>query len=132
MTTATPSPVTIEPIPVHGDARGCVFEPMEADLLPAQRNVHVVLTEPGAVRGNHSHPRGTEVMVVRGPMLVRTRDGGEVIDTHVPPGEVFRFTIPAGVAHAVQNTGGAPSLLISFVDVPHDPARPNVVHHPLL
>ena len=127
-----PNSVTIERIPVHGDARGCVFEPLGAEGLPAQRNVHVVVTEPGAVRGNHAHPRGTEVMVVRGPMLVRTRDGDEVIDILVPPGEVYRFTIPAGVAHAVQNTGDAPSLLVSFVDVPHDPDHPNVVHEQLL
>jgi UDP-2-acetamido-2,6-beta-L-arabino-hexul-4-ose reductase len=35
------------------DKRGIIFEPIIADYLPDQKNAHVVITEPGAVRGNH-------------------------------------------------------------------------------
>jgi uncharacterized RmlC-like cupin family protein len=119
--------VTIEHLTVHADPRGCVFEPLGPDGLPEQRNVHVVVTEPGAVRGNHMHPRGTETLVMQGPALFRHVDAGEVIDTEIPAGAVFRFTIPAGVPHALRNTGTAPNVAVSFVTVPHDSAAPNVV-----
>ena len=119
--------MTVEPLTVHGDARGSVFEPLGADALRGQRNVHVVVTEPGAVRGNHLHRRGTETLVIQGPALFRCREEGEVVDTEVPAGAVFRFTIPPGVAHALKNTGTAPNVAVSFVTEPHDPAAPDVV-----
>jgi dTDP-4-dehydrorhamnose 3,5-epimerase-like enzyme len=122
--------VTIEHLTAHADARGCVFEPLGADELPDQRNVHVVVSGPGAVRGNHLHPRGTERITIQGPALFRCCEDGEVRDTEVPDGAFYRFTIPPGVAHALRNTGSAPSVAVSFVDVPHDPA--NVVRAELL
>src|ERR1700750_2393631 len=86
--------VTVEALTVHADQRGSVFEPLEAEALPDQRNVHVVVTEPGAVRGNHLHPRGTETLVIHGPALFRCREEGELADTEIPAGAVYRFTIP--------------------------------------
>lgn len=126
------SRVTFEPLAVHADARGSVFEPLGADALPDQRNVHVVVTEPGAVRGNHLHRHGTETLVIQGPALFRCREEGEVVDIDIPAGEVYRFTIPPGVAHALKNTGDAPTVAVSFVTLPHDPAAPDVVRDVLL
>jgi dTDP-4-dehydrorhamnose 3,5-epimerase-like enzyme len=126
------SRVIVEALAAHADARGSVWEPLGEDGIPEQRNVHVVVTEPGAVRGNHLHPRGTETLVMQGPALFRHVEDGEVTDTEIPASAVFRFTIPAGVAHALKNTGTAPNVAVSFVTVPHDPAAPNVVHVPLL
>lgn len=126
------SRVTVEPLTVHSDARGSVFEPLGPDALPEQRNVHVVVTEPGAVRGNHLHRRGTETLVIQGPALFRCREEGEVADTEVPAGAVYRFTIPPGVAHALKNTGTAPNVAVSFVTEPHDAAAPDVVPVALL
>ena len=124
--------MTVEILPVHADARGGVFEPLAPGELAAQRNVHVVLSEPGAVRGNHYHPRGTEVLSVMGPALVRTREGDRVADTEVPAGQVFRFTFPPGVAHAIRNTGTTTQVLASFNTEPHDPENPDVVREVLL
>ncbi|HEU4562314.1 MAG TPA: cupin domain-containing protein [Longimicrobium sp.] len=121
------SPVTFEPLAVHADARGSVFEPLGPDALPDQRNVHVVVTEPGGVRGNHLHRHGTETLVIHGPALFRCREDGEIVDVEVPPGAVYRFTIPPGVAHALKNTGDAPAVAVSFVPLPHDRAAPDVV-----
>src|SRR5215831_7572897 len=98
-------PVRITKLSVHADSRGSVFEPLEPALLSGWRNVHAVLTEAGAVRGNHRHLRGTEVSGVSGPALVRYREDGQVRDVHVPEGEVWRFEFPPGVAHAFKNTG---------------------------
>jgi UDP-2-acetamido-2,6-beta-L-arabino-hexul-4-ose reductase len=124
--------VRIEPIVCHRDHRGGVFEPLDAEHLPRQRHVHVVVTEPGGVRGNHSHTRATEVLIVQGPALVRVRDAQGVQDTLVPEGGVTRFTIPPGVGHAVHNHGTRPMLLVAFRDRTDDPADPDVVREILI
>ena len=52
--------VKIEYLNVQEDERGCVFEPLESEVLPFQRNAHLVLTHPGCVRGTiiiHEVPR---------------------------------------------------------------------------
>jgi UDP-2-acetamido-2,6-beta-L-arabino-hexul-4-ose reductase len=119
--------VTIDPVAVAADARGLVLEPIGPDVLPLQRNVHLVLTEPGGIRGNHLHTRGTEVTVALGPGLFRYRDGAEVRDLNIPEGLAYRFLIPPGVAHAFRNTGAGPMVLIGFNTEPYDPERPDVV-----
>jgi len=124
--------VTIEPVDVVTDARGLVLEPVGPDVLPLQRNVHLVLTEPGHVRGNHFHERGTEVTVAFGPALFRYREGGEVRDVSIPDGTRYRIVIPPRIAHAIQNTGTKPMLLIGFNSEPHDRARPDVVRDVLI
>jgi dTDP-4-dehydrorhamnose 3,5-epimerase-like enzyme len=118
--------VVITKLKVHADARGAVFEPLEPELLSGWQNVHAVVTEPGAVRGNHRHLRGAEVSAVMGAALVRYREGEQLRDVLVPEGEVWRFRFPPGVAHAFRNTGARPFLLVSFNTELHDPARPDV------
>lgn len=113
--------VVVRRLERHADERGTVFEPLGPDDLPRQRNSHVVLTEPGCVRGNHVHDRGTEVLVVRGPARVRFRDAAGERDVDVAAGDVVSFTVPPGVPHAVLNTGAEPNLLVAFRDVAHDP-----------
>jgi UDP-2-acetamido-2,6-beta-L-arabino-hexul-4-ose reductase len=124
--------ISIEPLEFPIDPRGLVIEPLGADALPLQRNVHLTLTEPGCVRGNHYHRRGLEVAVVLGPALVRYREGGEVHDFDVPDGCAYRFTIPPGVAHAFRNDGSGPMVLIGFNTVAHDPERPDVIRDVLI
>jgi len=124
--------VTIEEVAVHCDARGAVFEPLSAEAINLQRNVHVVVTEPCAVRANHYHTRGTEVLTVYGPALVRCRDGTEISDTHVGEKRVLRFTIPAGVSHAVLNTGARQNILVAFNTEIHDRTQPDVVADALI
>jgi dTDP-4-dehydrorhamnose 3,5-epimerase-like enzyme len=124
--------IIIEPIAFPTDARGLVLEPIGPDALPLQRNVHLVLTGPGCVRGNHAHQRGTEITVVLGPALARYRDGDAVRDVHVPEGRAYRFTIPPGVPHAFRNTGTGLMVLIGFNTVAHDPGRPDVVRDVLI
>lgn len=119
--------VTVENVSFFSDARGWVIEPVSGQLLAGQRNVHVVLSEPGAIRGNHYHERSTEVFVVIGPGRVRVREHGIVRDIPVPEGQAMRFTLPPGVAHAIQNTGSRPMVLMSFGTQPHDRAHPDTV-----
>lgn len=113
--------VAIDKIRVYSDPRGAVFEPLAPETLRAQSNAHVVVTEPGAVRGNHRHRIGMETVVVYGPALVRIREGRESKESVVAEGECVRFTIPPGVSHAFKNIGCSPNLLVCFNTRAYDP-----------
>lgn len=124
--------VTVEKLRRAADARGQVFEPLDAAGLNVQRNVHVVLTGPGHIRGNHFHTVGTEISAVLGPARVRYREGGATTDLDVPSGEAWRFSFPPGVTHAFQNTGDAPMVIVSFNTVAHDPEHSDTTRDVIL
>lgn len=113
--------VRIEPVRTHRDARGALFEPLSESELVRQRNVHLVLTQPGEVRGNHVHRAAVETTSVVGPCLVRLKEKNVIRDVEVPAGEIWRFTIPPGVVHAFRNTGTSMMVLVSFSTLVHDP-----------
>lgn len=119
-------------VSVARDERGSVCEPLDTECLLKQRNVHVVLTEPGCIRGNHFHRKGTETVAVYGPALVRIREGESTQDTAVPEGAVLRLVIPPGVSHAIKNTGSRSNLLIAFNTNRHDPGDPDTVRTVLI
>jgi dTDP-4-dehydrorhamnose 3,5-epimerase-like enzyme len=119
-------------ITCHADLRGVVFEPLTADQLSRQLNVHVVITAPGGVRGNHYHPFGRETLAIMGPALVRLREQGQLRDLRVPAGEAFQLIIPPGVSHAFQNMGDIPNLMVAFNTIRHNPEHPDVIKDMLL
>ncbi len=129
--TAT-SRVHIEPVKAHHDARGSLFEPLNDAELGAQKNVHVVITAPNEVRGNHRHASAVEITTVVGPCLARLKESGVIRDVEVPAGEAWRFIIPPGVAHAYRNTGEGPMVLISFSTLVHDPLAPDTIREQIL
>lgn len=122
MNTPASSRVIVQPVKTHCDARGSLFEPLTDAELAGQKNVHVVLTQPDEVRGNHVHRTAVETTSVVGPCLVRIKEAGAIRDLEVPAGEVWRLTIPAGVVHAYKNTGDAAMVLVSFSTLAHDPS----------
>lgn len=124
--------VTVERLPLRADLRGCLWEPATGAELAVQQNCHVVITEPGAVRGNHFHKLGTEIASQRGPARVRFRDEQGIQEVIVAEGEVVRFVFPPGCAHAFQNNGASPSLLVCFNTVAHDPSAPDVYREVLI
>jgi quercetin dioxygenase-like cupin family protein len=133
----TPDPVSTREVQrrqlkVHADGRGAVFEPLEPELLQGWGNVHTVITQPGAVRGNHRHLRGTEVTAVFGPALVRYRTGARLEEFEIPAGEAWRFHFPPGTPHAFKNTGSTPCVLVSFNTEVHDASRPDVEREELI
>jgi len=127
-----PAGVHIESVKTHRDVRGSLFEPLNDAELAAQKNVHVVLTAPNEVRGNHRHASAVEMTTVVGPCLVRFREAGVIRDVDVPAGETWRFTIPPGVAHAYRNTGSELMALISFSTQVHDPNASDTVREQIL
>jgi len=126
--------ISIEQMTYPNDHRGYVIEPVGLDAIPYQKNVHMALTEPGHIRGNHYHLRGHEIAVVMGPALFRYREepDGAVQDLNIAPGEAYRLRIPPGVAHAFQNPGQVPMMIIAFNTEVHDPANPDVVRDVLI
>src|SRR5215813_14023452 len=124
--------VVIQQLRRATDARGQVFEPLAENEIGEQHNVHVVLTGPQHIRGNHYHLEGTEITTLVGPARVRYREGAEIHTVDVPTDEVWRFTFPPRVTHAFQNTGSRDMVLVSFNTLPHDPQRPNAERDPIL
>lgn len=124
--------VTIEPIEMRTDGRGFVFEPLTAGQLAAHKNSHVVLTEPGCVRGNHYHRRGTEVLVIVGPSQIRWREDEITKEFLLGEREAVRMTIPPGIAHAFKNTGNRPAILVAFNNLDHNEALVDVIKNVLI
>jgi dTDP-4-dehydrorhamnose 3,5-epimerase-like enzyme len=121
MSTLNTSRVVVQSVKTHRDARGSLFEPLSDAELAGQKNVHVVLTQPNEVRGNHVHRTAVETTSVVGPCLIRLKEDGSIRDLDVPAGEIWRLTIPAGVVHAFRNTGETMMVLVSFSTNLHDP-----------
>jgi dTDP-4-dehydrorhamnose 3,5-epimerase-like enzyme len=117
---------------VHRDDRGWVFEPLGGHLLGRQRNVHVVVNRPGAVRGNHFHREATEHISVSGPARVCYRQADQIATVLVEADSVACFRFPPGVAHAIKNTGNTDQVLVALSSHPHDPDAPDTVAHPLI
>jgi UDP-2-acetamido-2,6-beta-L-arabino-hexul-4-ose reductase len=119
--------VRIDRLMTSLDPRGIVFEPIGNDDIKCQKNIHVVISEPGAVRGNHYHLRGTETVVVVGPALIVYQENDVRHSVEVPPGQVYKFVIPPKVVHAIKNTGDKSNILVAFNTVGHDPRKPDHV-----
>jgi len=124
--------VIVEQVSRSADRRGWVMEPINEQQLAGQRNTHVALTEPGAIRGNHFHRHSTEIFVITGPGLVRWREDGVGREVQVPAEAAMRFTVPPGIPHAMKNTGDRPMLLVAFSTAPHDPANPDTQREVLI
>jgi dTDP-4-dehydrorhamnose 3,5-epimerase-like enzyme len=132
MKTPNATQAVVQSVKTHRDTRGSVFEPLTDDELAAQKNVHVVLTQPNEVRGNHSHRTAVETTSVVGPCLIRLKEAGALRDLEVPAGEIWRLTIPPGVVHAFRNTGDSMMVLVSFSTNLHDPAGSDTLREQIL
>jgi dTDP-4-dehydrorhamnose 3,5-epimerase-like enzyme len=132
MTTPSTPRAVVQSVKTHCDARGSVFEPLTDAELAAQKNVHVVLTQPNEVRGNHAHRTAVETTSVVGPCLIRLKEAGVIRDLDVPEGEIWRLTIPPGVVHAFRNTGDSAMVLVSFSTNLHDPAGSDTIREQIL
>ena len=124
--------VKIDQISKHSDARGTLFEPVDVDAIRLQKNVHVVVSEPDAVHGNHYHLNGTETIVVMGPALIRFKENDNIYDIDVEAGRVTRFIIPPGIAHAIKNMADKPNVFVAFNTVEHDPHTPDRIQDDIL
>lgn len=110
------------------DARGWGLRPHEALGRGAAdaRECHVVSLRPGAARGNHLHPVGTEWMLLMGgPVEVAWREPGESrVRSERFDGRPVLVEIPPGTAHAVRSLAReGESFLVAFSDVAEPPVE---------
>jgi UDP-2-acetamido-2,6-beta-L-arabino-hexul-4-ose reductase len=119
--------VKIDQLKTHSDMRGTVFEPIDKESIHTQENCHVVMSEPGVVRGNHYHLIGTETIAVSGPAFLRFKEGNDIYDVEVPVNQVYQFIIPPKVSHAIKNTSTSVNILMAFNTIVHDPLKPDVI-----
>ena len=124
--------VKIDQLNLHSDLRGVVFEPIEKETIYAQKNIHVVISKPDVIRGNHYHLYGTENIAVVGPALLRFKEGDDIYDFEIPPKQVYKFVIPPKVAHAIKNTGEKDNILVAFNTVAHNSKKPDVISEILM
>jgi dTDP-4-dehydrorhamnose 3,5-epimerase-like enzyme len=117
--------VSFEKLNIVIDSRGLVLELLDTGKFPSQRNAHIVISLPGAVRGNHHHIKGKETITVLGPSLVRFREKGKIKDVVIPEKEAWRFVFPPGVPHAIKNIGKEANILVAFNTLEHDPVHPD-------
>src|ERR1700733_16098224 len=97
MSTSNTSQVLVQSVKAHRDTRGALFEPLSDAELAGQKNVHVVLTQPNEVRGNHVHRTATETTSVVGPCLIRLKESCVIRAIELAAGEICRLVIPPGV-----------------------------------
>ena len=124
--------VQVETLVTHTDPRGAVWEPVAGDALADKHNCHVVITQPGGIRGNHSHQVGTETTTQAGPALVKYRDESGTHTIDIPEGEVVRFIFPPGCPHAFANNGSVPNVLVALNTRAFDPKDPDVYPETLI
>ncbi len=116
------------------DERGWVVDPIvRSPKGEPLGHAHIASLEPGAVRGNHVHPDGAEYVLVWGGRaeIVWEEDGG--IRREEVGGEgLVVFEIPAGVAHAVANTGDRRVYLLAYYFGAPGKEWPDTVRRPLV
>ena len=109
--------VTKHVLESHTDRRGWVVNPLVEPFpdIPLGQ-AHIASLEPGAVRGNHYHPGSAEyVFVWGGNGEVVWQDGsGRTVTEEAVPTTPTVFEIPAGIVHAVVNTGDRTLYLIAY------------------
>ena len=89
-------------------------------FLPAVREMHIVSVEPGMIRGNHYHTHSNEVLIVqhRDDWLFAWKEDGKDVSRQQFSGQgATLFWLPAGLTHAVKNTGSTPLEILSCSNV---------------
>lgn len=105
------------------DERGKVFEPISDVSSSIINNIHVVITKPNTVRGNHYHIEGTETMICYGKALIKYKYNEEEIINNfiIDNDEIYKFIFPAGITHAIKNIGEKDVILLCFNTVNNNP-----------
>ena len=107
-----------EPLVVHHDDRGDLFK---AHPTAVEGEVYVVTARPGQSRGHHLHRHMSEWFVaVAGQGAVHAQDPrtGETAQVAL---DGVRVQVPAGIAHALVNTGSEPLVVVACASRLHDP-----------
>ena len=111
----------------HEDPRGFVQKILTlsqcgGDLVRGE--VYATTANPGEVKGNHFHRwMGEWFSVIQGDGIVELCDPetGRRLSIPINGSQPCTVYVPAGLAHAVINTGGSPMICIAVAEAEHDP-----------
>ncbi|MGV6858155.1 MAG: hypothetical protein ACWA5X_04210 [bacterium] len=117
MTRSPQSPV-FHPLEDHSDNRGESVAIPEAFFTQFGhlQELHYVTVNPGAVRGNHAHQREEMLLVHHSDSwsLLWWGSRSTQIEQRLFSGDgSLLMSIPAGLFHALKNTGAAPMQVVS-------------------
>ncbi len=108
----------IEPLVTHADERGALLKVHPGSVAG---EVYTVVTRPGEERGHHYHPgMGEWFVAVSGSGVLRAADPQTGATQSVALAGV-RVHVPAGIAHALVNTGTEDLVVIALAEHLHDP-----------
>ncbi|HET6179775.1 MAG TPA: hypothetical protein VFE61_22830 [Candidatus Sulfotelmatobacter sp.] len=113
----------------RGDARGFSFTvPAEAlTFVGSMKDIHLALTKPGAIRGNHYHLRRREAILVqpgsRWSLHWDEEKGATAQHREFDGGSAVLVLIEPGASHAVRNDGAAELWLTAISSEAYDPAE---------
>lgn len=110
--------VRVEPIAVHADARGSLHKLLPG---PVGGEVYLVRAAPGQSRGHHRHGRmGEWFTALAGEVVLGLFDPHSGERRYLGLAGV-RVYVPAGLAHALFNTGAEDCVILALADRLHDP-----------
>ena len=120
------------------DERGWSIDPILRDDFPDGHinNVHLVSIRPGHIRGNHYHEQLTEyALFIAGSgilaVLDRQSEQRQEISISTSEGPVL-VKLPAGVVHAIKNTGTETLYVLNYSNAQHPSDRLDQVREVIL
>ncbi len=108
----------VEPLVSHDDERGGLHKVHPG---PVAGEVYAVTARPGESRGHHYHRRMAETFVAvagRGELRAVDPQTGETAAVDLAG---VRVHVPAGIAHALVNTGTEDLVVVACAERLHDP-----------
>lgn len=116
------------PLKVNADTRGFFTEVIRS---PQAGQFSVIVSKPGAQRGNHWHNHKLErFVVVSGSGWIRCRLIGsdECIDYNVSDEYIEVIEIPPGYIHRIDNTGSKDMVIIVWCNECYDHSIPDTIY----
>jgi dTDP-4-dehydrorhamnose 3,5-epimerase len=112
------------------DARGSLKKVFQQNRLEGDyvREVYLLYTRRGGVRGNHYHRVTLEYFTVvsgRARVFLQDLPGGPVRQYTVDGADNQVIKVPPGVAHAFRNDGEEPLVLLALSTREYDPKDPD-------
>lgn len=127
-------PYVIEPLTVHSDARGALYEALRfsSQAIPSGGQIYIYTVAPGTRRGDHFHEHKSEwftCVAGRVRLLMKTKDGArihELLDADAPR---MVYAGP-GTSHAVVNETREVAVIMAYASKEFDPTDPDTTLEP--
>ena len=122
-------PYAIEPLRMHSDARGALYEALRftSQDIPRGGQIYIYTVVPSARRGDHFHGHKSEwftCVAGRVRLLMKTKHGDRVDETLDADAPKMVFVGP-GTSHAVVNEAQEIAVIMAYASKEFDPTDPD-------